>query len=71
MTQKQSRIIALVNFLGFATLEEFLQIFGESLGSHLWAKFYNNGNHNYNFLNEVSNHNLIILEIYLKNKVKK
>ena len=69
MTQKQSRIIALVVFLCSATLEEFQTIFNESLGSHLWAKFYNNGKHNYNFLNEVSNHNLIILEIYLKNEV--
>ena len=69
MNQKQSRIIALVNFLGYSTLKEFQQIFGESLGSHLWAKFYNNRKHNYNFLNEVSNHNLIILEIYLKNEV--
>ncbi len=69
MTQKQSKLIALVTFLMFATLEEFQQIFGESLGSHLWAKLYNNGKHNYNFLNEVSNNNLIILEIYLKNEV--
>jgi hypothetical protein len=69
MTTKQSKLIALVNFLVCANIEEFQQIFGESIGSHLWFKFYNNGKHNYNFLNEVSNHNLIILEIYLKNEV--
>ncbi|MDA3860424.1 MAG: hypothetical protein PF445_04285 [Melioribacteraceae bacterium] len=69
MTTKQSKLIALVNFLVCANIEEFKTIFGESLGSHLWFKFYNNGKHNYNFLNEVSNHNLIILEIYLKNEV--
>ena len=69
MTQKQSKIIALVNFLGNTNLAEFQKIFGESLGSHLWAKFYNNGKYSYNFLNQVSNHNLIILEKYLKNEV--
>jgi len=69
MNQRQSKLIGLVNFLTNATEEEFQKIFGDSLGSHLWFKFYNNGKHSYNFLNEVSNHNLIILEIYLKNEV--
>lgn len=63
---KKSIIVALVVFLGSATETEFQEIFGESLGSHLWAKFYSNSKYNYNFLNEVSNHNLTILEKYLK-----
>ncbi|MBU0472918.1 MAG: hypothetical protein KKF62_02010 [Bacteroidetes bacterium] len=63
---KKSSIVALVNFLGCSTENEFQEIYGESLGSHLWAKFYNNGKYSYNFLTEVSNHNLIILENYLK-----
>jgi|GEM_PF-6056846 len=71
MTQNQSKLIALVNFLGNANIEEFQTIFGNSLGSHLWFKFYNNGKFNYNFLCEVSNNNLIILENYLKYEVSK
>ena len=68
-TQRESRksiIVALVVFLGSTTETEFQEIFGFSLGSHLWAKFYSNSKYNYNFLNEVSNHNLTILENYLK-----
>lgn len=68
-TTKKSIIIALINFLMCATLEEFQLIYGESLGSHLWFKFYNNGKHNYNFLKEVSNYNLTILEDFLKKEV--
>ena len=66
---KKSIIVALVVFLGSATETEFQEIFGESLGLHLWAKFYSNSKYNYNFLNEVSNHNLTILEEYLKKEV--
>ena len=69
-TQRESRkstLVALVVLLGSTTEKEFQEIFGESLGSHLWAKFYSNSKYNYNFLNEVSNHNLTILEKYLTN----
>ncbi len=71
-SQRESRksiIVSLVVFLGSATETEFQEIFGESLGPHLWAKFYSNSKYNYNFLNEVSNHNLAILENYLKKEV--
>jgi hypothetical protein len=64
--ERKSSIVALVNFLGYTNLAEFQNIFGESLGAHLWAKFYSNGKYSYNFLNQVSNHNLIILENYLR-----
>ena len=66
---RKSIIVALVNFLGYTTEKEFQEIFGVSLGSHLWAKFYSNSKYNYNFLNEVSNHNLTVLETYLKKEV--
>lgn len=65
MAKKKSVIVALIVFLGSSTETEFQEIFGESLGSHLWAKFYSNSKYNYNFLNEVSNYNLMILEKYL------
>lgn len=65
-SERQCAIVALVDFLGYSNLVEFQKIFGESLGAHLWAKFYDNGKYSYNFLNQVSNGNLIILENYLR-----
>jgi hypothetical protein len=49
-TQRESRkstLVALVIFLGSATESEFQIIFGESLGSHLWTKFYINSKYNF------------------------
>ena len=63
---KKSVIVALVNFLQYASINTFIEVWGDSLGSHFWSKFYSNGKYQFNFLSQLSNHNLTILENYLK-----